>query len=90
MIEEVHANPTNVHCINLEYKMADLLQKAKDDRDSALHQKAKFSWLAIGDEDTRFFHQSIKHRHRANTINVLYMGTETISDQARIQEIFQK
>ena len=29
--EEVHANPTNVHLINLECKMVDLIQKAKED-----------------------------------------------------------
>ena len=44
----------------------------------------------MGDENTKFFHQSIKHIHRANTINVLHMGSEIISDQARIQDIFQK
>ena len=44
----------------------------------------------MGDENTKFFHQSIKHRHRSNTINVLHMGSEIISDKARIQEIFQK
>ena len=78
--EEIHANPTNVHLINLECKMADLLQKTKEDRNSALRQKDKISWLTMGVENTKFFHQSIKHRHKANTINVLHMGLEIISD----------
>ncbi|XP_057526487.1 uncharacterized protein LOC130805719 [Amaranthus tricolor] len=49
--------------------MADLLQKTKEDRNSALRQKDKISWLTMGVENTNFFHQSIKHRHKANTIN---------------------
>ena len=30
------------------------------------------------------------HRHSLNTINVLHMGNEIISDQTRIKEIFQE
>ena len=43
----------------------------------------------MGDENTNFFHQSIKQRHRANTINVLHVVDEATFDQSRIQEIFQ-
>ena len=81
---EVHAHPTNVHLINLECKMPDFLQKAKEDRDSALRQKAKITWLTLEDENTKFFYQFIKHRHRSSTINVLQMGKEIISEHAKI------
>lgn len=69
--------------------MEDILKKAKPERDSALRQKAKINWLTMGDENTKYFHQSIKQRHRANTINVLHKGDEITTDQARIQGIFQ-
>ena len=68
--------------------MAELRKKAKEDRDSALRQKAKIAWLTMGDENTKLFHQSIKYRVRSNSINVLHMGDEVISDQSRIREIF--
>lgn len=54
--EEVHGHLTNVHCINIECKMADLIKKAKEERDSALQQMAKIARLIIGDENTKFFH----------------------------------
>ena len=79
-----------MHLINIECKMADLLKKTKEDKDSALQQKAKIAWLTLGDENTKFFHRSINHRHSSNTINVLHMGNDIISDQTRIKEIFQK
>ena len=56
--QEVHAHPTNIHIINLEGQMDDLLKKAKEERDSTLHQKAKIAWLTMGDENTKYFHHS--------------------------------
>ena len=70
--------------------MAELRKKAKEDRDSALRQKAKIAWLTMGDENTKFFHQSIKHKVRSNSINVLHIGDKVTCDQSRIREIFQK
>ena len=40
-LEELHSYPTNLHLINVECFMADILKKAKSERDSALRQKAK-------------------------------------------------
>ena len=42
--------------------MADLLKKAKEDRDSALWQKAKIVCLIMGDENTKYFH-SLSNTH---------------------------
>ena len=79
-----------MNLINIECKMTDLLKKAKENRDSALREKGKIAWLTMGEENTKFFHQSIKHRYSSNTINVLHMGNDIISEQTRIKEIFQK
>ena len=51
--EEVHVHPSNVHLINFECKMTDILKKAKEERDSALQQKAKIAWLTMGNENTQ-------------------------------------
>ena len=88
--QKVHLHPSNVHLINLECKMTDILKKAKEERDSALQQKGKIAWLTMGHENRKFFHQSIKHIHNLNTINVLHMGNNIIRDQTRIKEIFQE
>lgn len=86
--QEVHAHPSSLHLINIECKMTDILKKAKEERESALRQKAKINWLTMGDENTKFFHQSLMHRQRTNTINVLHIGDEITSDQSRIQLTF--
>lgn len=70
--------------------MTDLLKKAKEDQDSAFQQKAKIIWLTMSHENTKFFHQSIRHINRSNTINVLHIVDEVTSNQERIREIFQK
>ena len=44
----------------------------------------------MGDDDTKFFHQSIKHKQRENTINVLHLGNEITSNQSKIKQIFQE
>lgn len=85
--EEVHTHPSNIHLINVECAMADILKKAKKERDSAIRQKAKIKWLTMGDENTKFFHQSITHRQRTNTINVLHIGNEVTCDQTRIEQV---
>ena len=78
--KEVHLYPSNVHLINVECHMADLLNKAKKERDLALRQKAKIVWLTRGDENTKFFHHSIMQRHRTNTINVLHLEYRVTND----------
>lgn len=79
-----------MNLINIDCKLEDPLQKAKEDRDSALRQKTEIAWVTMGDENNNFFHQSIKRKHSFNTINVLHMGNDIISDHTRIKEIFQK
>ena len=70
--------------------MANLLKKAKENRDSTLRQQAKIAWLMMGDENTRFFHQSINQRRISSTINVLHIEDEITTDQRTIQEVFYK
>lgn len=36
---------------------------------SFLQQIAKINWLELGDENSRLFHMSIKHRRKQNKIN---------------------
>ena len=58
------------------------------DLDSALRQKAKMKWVHLGAENTRFFHQSIKHCQRMNRITCLRLRGEDITDPSLIQYEF--
>lgn len=57
-------------------------------RDSMLSQKARVSWIALGDSNTKFFHQMIQKRRNANAIQRLFFKEEWISDPVLIKEAF--
>ena len=44
--------------------------------------------MKLGDENTRFFHQSIKHRQRMNRITCLHLRGQDITDPSLIQHEF--
>lgn len=57
-----------------EQRLANTLRLLNLDLDSALRQKAKMQWIHLGDKNTRFFHQNIKHRQRINRIACLHLN----------------
>ncbi|XP_056688203.1 uncharacterized protein [Spinacia oleracea] len=52
-----------------EKQVANLYASAHKNYLSYLQHTAKIHWLKVGDENTRAFHQSIKHRRKRNKIN---------------------
>ena len=52
--------------------------------------ESQLNWLTLGDDNTWYFHHSIQHRRKCNSINVLHLHDRTISNQREIQETFQK
>ncbi|XP_057532929.1 uncharacterized protein LOC130810821 [Amaranthus tricolor] len=55
-------DPHNVAYASQECELATALQQAQIDHTSLLQQRAKMSWLRFGDDNTSFFHRSIKQR----------------------------
>lgn len=54
-----------------------------------LQQKAKIKWVIDGDENSRFFHGSLKHKKRKNRIHGLNINGEWNTDPLAIKsEIF--
>ena len=47
-------------------------------------QRSRLLWLAAGDTNTRFFHQTANGRRRQNCIRRLPIGERTLSDQSSI------
>lgn len=79
---DIHDLATQQQCL-----FAQLLSLKKD-LENSLRQKAKLQWLKLGDDNTSFFHQSIKHWNRSNRINVLVEDGMDIVYPKQIQRKF--
>ncbi|XP_074278270.1 uncharacterized protein LOC141601863 [Silene latifolia] len=66
--EQVMSNPLNTDFCNAEKECAHELIQLKNARDSFLAQKAKEEWAKNGDDNTSFFHASIKRRRAYNRV----------------------
>ena len=62
---ELHKHPCDPELSSKEYA-ADRLRKAKNDQDTYLSQLTKLNWLKFGNENSRYFHQSIRQRQIVN------------------------
>ncbi|KAJ9564765.1 hypothetical protein OSB04_000731 [Centaurea solstitialis] len=60
-------------CLDLEEKKGGMLR-----------QKAKLRWLTEGDENSKYFHATLKHRERKNTIRGLEINGEWVEDPKRV------
>lgn len=69
-------------------EVRDRLQKLYVMRDSMLRQKARMDWVALGDGNTKFFHQAIQKRRGVNNIIKLFWNGVWITEAGQIKEAF--
>lgn len=67
---------------NYKEKIIELENMAKLD----LEQKTKIKWLADGDENTSFFHKSLKSKNRKNNIHGMMVNNLWITDCKTIKQ----
>ncbi|XP_074315587.1 uncharacterized protein LOC141651789 [Silene latifolia] len=68
---QLHADPTN-SLLQLEEKIASRSFKDLDEaRSEFLAQKAKAHWFQSGDDNTQFFHSSLKARRAQNKVALI-------------------
>ncbi|XP_074265677.1 uncharacterized protein LOC141588121 [Silene latifolia] len=66
--KKVHADPGNLMLQEEEKQAAQSFSELEEARRSFLAQKAKMQWLNNGDDNTHYFHCSIKARRRSNKV----------------------
>ncbi|XP_021848076.2 uncharacterized protein [Spinacia oleracea] len=67
--KQMHADPCNSSLASAERAAGQSYKLANERFISFLQQTAKVHWLQNGDENTRAFHQSIKHKRKKNRIH---------------------
>lgn len=82
--DQLHLYPERVDLAANEQDASHTLHMLTLEMESALCHKAKMKWVQLGDDDSRYFHQSIKHRQRVN-ITHLHLKGEDITDPFLIQ-----
>ena len=88
--EQLHSQPSNVILASQEQEASHHLKMLQFDFESSIRQKAKLNWVAFGDDNTKFFHQSIRHSNRINRISYLHVNGADISDPSMIHQEFYK
>ena len=86
--EKIHGDPGNTALVNREIDCAHRLKVIKSELTSLLQQRAKVNWLKYRDDNTAFFHNSIKHRSSHNKINTLVIDGITVSNPISIKQAF--
>ncbi|KAK1424463.1 hypothetical protein QVD17_19793 [Tagetes erecta] len=64
----IDLDPTNVLLCEEESRCLMQFNQASLDEERFLKQKAKIHWLAVGDANNSFFHNSLKCKNRSNRI----------------------
>lgn len=83
-------DPHNVAYASQECELATALQQAQIDHTSLLQQRAKMSWLRFGDDNTSFFHRSIKQRRIQNRVKFLCVNNSFITNPNIIHRTFRE
>ncbi|XP_056695032.1 uncharacterized protein [Spinacia oleracea] len=87
----LHSDPTNNDLATNEKLAGEKYKKAQANYLSYLSQTAKIQWLALGDENSKLFHMSIKQRRKQNKINFIHNAAgEWIQSYEGVQEAFSQ
>ncbi|KAK1441019.1 hypothetical protein QVD17_06855 [Tagetes erecta] len=76
--------------IKIEVDVATRFKEVSLDEERYLKQKSKVDWLAEGDNNTAFFHNSLKYRNHRSRIDVIMDGGGTIYEGDNVQLAFVK
>lgn len=76
----MHSDPMNTSFAEQEHEAATILRKVKNDFALYTTQRAKLNWIKYGDENSKLFHNSIKHRRNSNTIRSLLIDGNRTTD----------
>ncbi|KAK1421732.1 hypothetical protein QVD17_24305 [Tagetes erecta] len=71
-----------------EAVVANKFKEASLDEERYLKQKSKIDWLAEGDNNTAFFHNSLKVKNHRSRIDVILDGGGTIHEGENVQKAF--
>lgn len=64
------------------------LMEKYEQRDDMLRQKARINWVAKGDGNNKFFHQTIQKRASINTIHRILKEGQWFTDANQIRDVF--
>ncbi|KAK1431863.1 hypothetical protein QVD17_08608 [Tagetes erecta] len=82
--EEIHEDMEEV-----EMEQSEVAKfEASLDEERYLKQKSKIDWLAEGDNNTAFFHNSLKVKNHRSRIDVILDGGGTIHEGENVQKAF--
>ncbi|KAM6596353.1 uncharacterized protein LOC115719862 [Cannabis sativa] len=84
----VAANPSNQSLQVVEKSTQQVYISAKKDYTSYMQQHAKLNWMKFGDENSSFFHASLKKRRQENRILSYCSNEEVIEDYPKVIEHF--
>ena len=87
--DDLHLHPGDKHLADVECLKLETCRRLKVEWEAGLKQKAKLKWLTMGDENTRYFHNSLQLRRKCSTINILHLQDRTTSDPYEIHAAFQ-
>ncbi|KAF8008545.1 hypothetical protein BT93_K2265 [Corymbia citriodora subsp. variegata] len=82
-------DPQNVLLAESETAKAREFYELRSMEESFFKQKSRIRWLKEGDQNTRFFHQSVNHHHLRNRIISVQDGVgNMITEPEEIQGAF--
>ncbi|KAL2904084.1 RNA-binding protein 44, partial [Bienertia sinuspersici] len=87
-IEDLQENP-NKELFDKEHLVVQEVQKLRGDYFSYLAQKSKIDWLTVGDENTNFFHRSLKiQQHNKRVLSIKDMNGAWCYGKDKVAEAF--
>jgi len=75
--------------IDKENQIKDELQNLLQQEDLKWRQRAKETWLQLGDKNTKYFHASASQKHRRNVVeSIIDQYGRQCSTQGSVEEAF--